>query len=190
MNSYSCDVIREMAKYDLRIRRGNVNVHRDKEIVEKFNQTLGEHLFTFQYSPGDGVQIFRGSGRIGEAASRNREVVIGGTIPKSGADVSFTVVRARLQICIYRSLGNLSVLSLDFRVVFFCMKPHGFLKVFLGKQELGRQNRNSCAVKPILPFPFLTASSLTSFCFSEICGSRQYGTRLTLNTSREDDSLR
>ena len=38
MNSYSCDVTREMAKYDLRIRRGNVNVHRDKEIVEKFNQ--------------------------------------------------------------------------------------------------------------------------------------------------------
>ena len=71
MNSYSCDVTREMAKYDLRIRRGNVNVHRDKEIVEKFNQTLGEHLFTFQYSPGDGVQIFRGIGRIGEAASRS-----------------------------------------------------------------------------------------------------------------------
>ena len=48
-----------------------MNVHRDKEIVEKFNQTLGEHLFTFQYSPGDGVQIFRGTGRIGEAASRS-----------------------------------------------------------------------------------------------------------------------
>ena len=31
---------------------------------------------------------------------KDREVVIGGTIPKSGADVSFTVVRARLQICI------------------------------------------------------------------------------------------
>ena len=34
--------------------------------------------------------------------AKDREVVIGGTIPKSGADVSFTVVRARLQICIYR----------------------------------------------------------------------------------------
>ena len=33
---------------------------------------------------------------------KDREVVIGGIIPKSGADVSFTVVRARLQICIYR----------------------------------------------------------------------------------------
>ena len=33
---------------------------------------------------------------------KDREVVIGGTIPKSGADVSFTVVRARLQIYIYR----------------------------------------------------------------------------------------
>ena len=29
---------------------------------------------------------------------KDREVVIGGTIPKSGADVSVTVVRARLQI--------------------------------------------------------------------------------------------
>ena len=44
------EVTREMAKHDVRIRRGNVNVHRDKGIVERFNQTLGERLFTFQYS--------------------------------------------------------------------------------------------------------------------------------------------
>ena len=44
------DVTRDVAKDDVRIRRGNVNVHRDQGIVERFNQTLGERLFTFQYS--------------------------------------------------------------------------------------------------------------------------------------------
>ena len=44
------DVTREMAKHDVRIRRGNVNVQRDQGIVERFNRTLGERLFTFQYS--------------------------------------------------------------------------------------------------------------------------------------------
>ena len=43
-------VTREMAKHDVRIRRGNVYIHRDQGIVEQFNQTLGECLFTFQYS--------------------------------------------------------------------------------------------------------------------------------------------
>ena len=44
------EVTREMAKHDVRIRRGNVNFHRDQGIVERFNQTLGERLLTFQYS--------------------------------------------------------------------------------------------------------------------------------------------
>ena len=44
------DVTREMAKHDVRIRRGNVNVQRDQGIVERFNRTLGKRLFTFQYS--------------------------------------------------------------------------------------------------------------------------------------------
>ena len=30
------DVTREMAKHDVRIRRGNVNVYRDRGIVERF----------------------------------------------------------------------------------------------------------------------------------------------------------
>ena len=39
------EVTKEMTKHDVRIRRGNVNVHR-----ERFNRTLGERLFSFQYS--------------------------------------------------------------------------------------------------------------------------------------------
>ena len=45
------EVTRETAKHGVRIRRGNVNIHRDQGIIEQFNRTLGEHLFTFQYSP-------------------------------------------------------------------------------------------------------------------------------------------
>ena len=44
------EVTKEMEKHDVRIRRGNVNVHRDQGIVERFNRTLGERLFSFQYS--------------------------------------------------------------------------------------------------------------------------------------------
>ena len=38
-----------MAKDDERIRRGNMNVDRDQGIVERFNQTWGKGLFTFQW---------------------------------------------------------------------------------------------------------------------------------------------
>ena len=38
-----------MKKHDVRIRRGNVNVHRDQGIVERFNRRLSERLFSFQY---------------------------------------------------------------------------------------------------------------------------------------------
>ena len=43
-------VTEEMKDHDVRIRRGNVNVHRDQGIVERFNQSLSERLFSFQYS--------------------------------------------------------------------------------------------------------------------------------------------
>ena len=36
--------------HDVRIRRGNVNVHRDQGIVERFNRSLSERLFSFQCS--------------------------------------------------------------------------------------------------------------------------------------------
>ena len=44
------EVKKEMAKHDVRIRTGNVDVHRDQGIVERFNRTLSERLFSFQYS--------------------------------------------------------------------------------------------------------------------------------------------
>ena len=44
------DLTREMANHNVRIRRGNINVHWDQGIVGRFNRTLGERLFTFQYS--------------------------------------------------------------------------------------------------------------------------------------------
>ena len=44
------EVTREMLKHETRIRRGNPNVHHDQGIVERFNRTLGERLFSFQYS--------------------------------------------------------------------------------------------------------------------------------------------
>ena len=40
------EVTKEMTKHKTRIRRGNVNVHRDQEIVERFNRTLSEKLFS------------------------------------------------------------------------------------------------------------------------------------------------
>lgn len=44
------EVRKEISKHDVRIRRGNVNFHGDQEIVERLNRTLGERLFSFQYS--------------------------------------------------------------------------------------------------------------------------------------------
>ena len=44
------NVPKETVKHDVKIRRGNVNVHRDQGIVECFNRTLSERLFSYQYS--------------------------------------------------------------------------------------------------------------------------------------------
>ena len=41
------EVAREAAKHGVRIKRGNVNIHRYQGITEQLNQTLGECLFHF-----------------------------------------------------------------------------------------------------------------------------------------------
>ena len=44
------EVKKEMVKHDVRIKIGNVDVHRDQGVVERFNRTFSERLFSFQYS--------------------------------------------------------------------------------------------------------------------------------------------
>ena len=42
-------VTKLMENHKTRIRRGRVKIHRDQAIVERFNRTLGERLFGYQY---------------------------------------------------------------------------------------------------------------------------------------------
>ena len=44
------DVTKLMENHKTRIRRGRVEIHRDQAIVERFNQTLSERLFGYQYA--------------------------------------------------------------------------------------------------------------------------------------------
>ena len=39
-----------LAKHGVLVRRGRVNIHRDQGIVERFNRTLAERLFGYQYA--------------------------------------------------------------------------------------------------------------------------------------------
>ena len=66
------DVTKEMEKHSVRIRRGNVNVHRDQGIVERFNRTLSERLFSYQYSQ---EMNFKSCERSTEWVKRLPEVV-------------------------------------------------------------------------------------------------------------------
>ena len=51
------EVTKEMEKHDVRIRRGNVNVHRDQGIVERFNKTLSERVIQFSIQPRNEFEI-------------------------------------------------------------------------------------------------------------------------------------
>ena len=39
-----------LAKHNVQVRRGRVDLHRDQAIVERFNRTLAERLFCHQYA--------------------------------------------------------------------------------------------------------------------------------------------
>ena len=39
-----------LAKRDVQIRYGRVNIHKDQGIIERFNQTVAESLFGYQYA--------------------------------------------------------------------------------------------------------------------------------------------
>ena len=67
------EVTKEMTKHNTRIRRGNVNVHRDQGIVERFNRTLSEKLFSYQYSR---EMNFKSGERSREWVKRLSEVVL------------------------------------------------------------------------------------------------------------------
>ncbi|KAL9950721.1 hypothetical protein ACROYT_G043267 [Oculina patagonica] len=65
-------VTKEMENHKTYIRHGRVNIHRDQAIVERFNQTLAERLFGYQY----GVEMNLPSGqRLTAWVKRLPEVV-------------------------------------------------------------------------------------------------------------------
>ena len=66
------DVKKEMAKHNVRIRTGNVNVHSDQGIVERFNRPLSEHPFSYQYYQ---EMNMKSSERSGEWVKRLPEVM-------------------------------------------------------------------------------------------------------------------
>ena len=68
-----------LAKHNVSIRRGRVDIHRDQGIVERFNQTLAERLFGHQYAQEmrlhEGERSTEWVGRLpAVVAALNREV--------------------------------------------------------------------------------------------------------------------
>ena len=64
-------VTKAMSEHNVTIRRGRPNIHRDQAIVERFNRTLAEKLFGYQYA----VEMNIPSGRSTAWVKRLPEVV-------------------------------------------------------------------------------------------------------------------
>ena len=68
----SMGAVTKMAnEHNVTIRRGRPNIHRDQAIVERFNRTLAERLFGYQYA----VEMNMPSGRSTAWVKRLPEVV-------------------------------------------------------------------------------------------------------------------
>ena len=67
------EVTKDKAKNDVRVRRENVNAHRYQGIVERFNRTLSERLFSYQYSQ---EMNFQSAERSREWVKRPQKVVL------------------------------------------------------------------------------------------------------------------
>ena len=65
------DVTKVMGEHNVTIRRGRPNIHRDQAIVERFNPTLAERLFGYQYA----VEMNMPSGRSTAWVKRLPDVV-------------------------------------------------------------------------------------------------------------------
>ena len=48
-SEFKGDVIKLMKEHNVTIRTGKVEIHRDQALVERFNRTLSEQLFSYQY---------------------------------------------------------------------------------------------------------------------------------------------
>ena len=64
-------VTKAMGEHNVTIRRGRPNIHRDQAIVERFNRTLAERLFGYQYA----VEMNMPSGRSTAWVKRLPDVV-------------------------------------------------------------------------------------------------------------------
>ena len=64
-------VTKVMSEHKTVIRRGRPNIHRDQAIVERFNRTLAERLFGYQYA----VEMNMSTGRSTASVKRLPEVV-------------------------------------------------------------------------------------------------------------------
>ena len=97
------EVTKEITKHKTRIRRGNMDVHRDQEIVERFSRTLSEIFFSYQYSREMALKTFERSRewekRLPEVVSalNNEETRLTGIKPVDTIKINIFIQNLLLQ---------------------------------------------------------------------------------------------